>query len=64
MNLTLRLVGTGDGKSAIVLADQNDGWKDVRIELDTDDCDREFALAAIYEIIERVNRANSVVEQA
>lgn len=59
MNLTLRWKGkTGDGKAAFVVADQNDGWKDLRIELDTDDCDSDFARAAMQEIIDRVNRAN------
>lgn len=59
MNLTLRWHGkAGDGKAAFVVADQNDGWKDLRIELDTDDCDSDFARAAMQEIIDRVNRAN------
>lgn len=36
---------TGDHKAAFVVADNNDGWKDVRIEIDTDDCDSNHALA-------------------
>jgi hypothetical protein len=61
MNLTLRWDGkTGDGKAAFVVADQNDGWQDVRIELDTDDVDSEFARKAMQEIIDRVNAANVV----
>lgn len=65
MNLTLRWHGkAGDGKAAFVVADQNDGWKDLRIELDTDDCDSDFARAAMQEIIDRVNRANEVESKA
>lgn len=54
--LTLRWDGdTGDGKAAFVVADQNDGWKDLRIEVDTDDCDREHAKAMMQLVIDRVN---------
>ena len=46
---------TGDGKRAFVVAEQNDGWQDLRIEVDTDDCDSDFAKAAMQEVIDRVN---------
>lgn len=59
LNLTLRWDGeTGDGKAAFVVADQNDGWNDLRIELETDDVNSDFARAAMQEVIDRVNRAN------
>lgn len=59
MNLTLSWAGkSGDGKRAFVEAEQNDGWRDLRIEVDTDDCDGEYARAAMQEVITRVNAAN------
>ncbi len=59
MNLTLKWHSkSGDGKSARIVAEQNDGWQDVRLELDTDDVDSEFARQAMQEIIDRVNVAN------
>ena len=59
MDLTLKWDGElGDGKCAFVVADQNDGWYDLRIEVDLDDCDREHARAAMQEVIDRVNAAN------
>lgn len=36
---------TGDQKGTFVVSDKNDGWQDVRIEIDTDDCDSEHAQA-------------------
>jgi hypothetical protein len=36
---------TGDRKRTFLVADKNDGFRDVRIEIDTDDCDRNYALA-------------------
>jgi len=59
MDLKLKWDGnTGDGKRAFVVAESNDGWQDLRIEVDTDDCDSEFAKAAMQEVIDRVNAAN------
>jgi len=59
MKLTLKWDGeTGDGKRAFVIAEENDGWKDLRIEIDTDDCDGENAKAMMQEVIDRCNRAN------
>jgi hypothetical protein len=59
MNLTLKWEGgAGDGKCAYVVADQNDGWQDLRIEVDTDDCDSDFARQAMQTVIDRVNAAN------
>lgn len=56
--ITLRWDGdTGDGKSAFVVADQNDGWEDLRITVDTDDCDSDFARAAMHYVIDTVNAA-------
>jgi len=59
MKLTLKWAGkTGDGKRAYVVAEQNDGWNDLRIEIDTDDCDRLNAFRMMQEVIDRCNRAN------
>lgn len=59
MNLTLKWEGeSGDGKRAFVVADQNDGWRDLRIEVDTDDCDSDAARAIMQEVIDRCNQAN------
>lgn len=59
MKLTLRLEGySGDGKRAYVVAEENDGWKDLRIEVDTDDVDSEYAIEAMKEVIKRCNAAN------
>jgi hypothetical protein len=61
MNITLKWDGkTGDGKSAFIVAEQNDGWRDVRLELDTDDVDSDFARQAMQEIIDRVNAGNEI----
>ena len=61
-NLTLIWEGkSGDGKSAFVVADQNDGWEDLRIEVDTDDCDSEFARTAMQIVIDRVNAFPEIV---
>lgn len=65
MNLTLKWDGdTGDGKRAFVVAEQNDGWNDLRIEVDTDDCNSEFARRAMQTVIDRVNAANMEPPQA
>lgn len=59
MKLTLKWDGaTGDGKRAFVVAEENDGWKDLRIEVDTDDCDGEHAKKMMQEVIDRCNRSN------
>ena len=47
--------GARDGKRAYVEALQNDGWNDLRIEVDTDDCDSKHAKAAMQAVIDRVN---------
>lgn len=58
MNLTLKWAGnSGDGKRAFVVAEQNDGWQDLRIEVDTADCDGEHAKAMMQEVIDRCNAA-------
>lgn len=36
---------TGDYKRTFIVSDKNDGWRDVRIEIDTDDCDSDHAKA-------------------
>ena len=46
---------SGDGKRAYVVAEQNNGWQDLRIELDTDDVDSEYAKAMMQEVINRCN---------
>jgi hypothetical protein len=59
IKLTLEWTGkTGDGKRAFVGAKENDGWKDLRIEVDTDDCDGEHAKAMMDEVIRRCNSFN------
>jgi hypothetical protein len=59
VKITLKWDGVaGDGKRAFVVAEENDGWKDLRIEVDTDDCDGDHARAVMQEIIARVNRQN------
>lgn len=59
MKITLKWDGeSGDGKRAFVVAKENDGYQDVRIELDTDDCDKKHARKVMNEIIRRCNRAN------
>ncbi len=59
MNITLRWDHKwqpGD-KSVSVTSEQNDGWCDLRIEVDTDDCDREYACKAMQYVIDTVNAA-------
>jgi len=34
---------SGDGKRMFFVADNNDGWQDLRLELSTDDCDKNYA---------------------
>ncbi len=64
MKLTLKWDGvTGDGKRAFIIAEENDGWKDLRIEVDTDDCDSEHAKEMAQEVIDRCNRANTAYWQ-
>ena len=64
MNLTLKWEGkSGDGKRAYVVAEQNDGWCDLRIEVDTDDCDSKAARAMMQEVIDRCNQANVPVRR-
>jgi hypothetical protein len=59
MKITLKWAGdSGDGKRAFVVANENDGWKDLRIEVDTDDCDRKHAKEMMGEVIKRCNAAN------
>jgi hypothetical protein len=59
MKVTLKWDGrSGDGKCAFVVAEENDGWNDLRLELDTDDCNSTHAKAVMQEIIDRVNRQN------
>lgn len=56
VSLTLKWAGAaGDGKRALVEAEENDGWHDLRIEVDTDDCDSKFAKAAMQSVIDRTN---------
>ena len=59
MKITLEWGGeSGDGKIAFVVAKENDGWKDLRIEVDTDDCDGEYAKKMMQEVMDRCNSAN------
>jgi hypothetical protein len=59
MQITLKWEGkSSDGKRAFVIAEQNDGWKDLRIEVDTDDCDSKYAEKLMKEVIRRCNSMN------
>lgn len=59
MKITLKWDGdSADHKRAFVIAEENDGWKDLRIEVDTDDCDGEHAKKMMQEVIDRCNRSN------
>lgn len=61
IKLTLKWDGdSGDHKRAFVVAEENDGWKDLRIEVDTDDCDSQHAKAMMQEVIDRCNACNTV----
>ena len=46
-------------KTASVVAEQNDGWNDLRIWIDTDDCNQDFAVKAMQHVIDTVNAANT-----
>ena len=59
LKITLKWDGeTGDGKRAFVVAEENDGYKDLRIEVDTDDCDGKHAKKLMKEVMRRCNAAN------
>lgn len=59
MKITLKLEGkSSDGKRIFISAEENDGWEDVRIEIDSDDCDSKYAMKAAKEIIRRCNSFN------
>lgn len=59
LKLTLYWEGdSGDRKRAFVAARENNGWQDLRIEVDTDDCDRQHAKAQMSEVIARCNWFN------
>lgn len=47
--------GTGDGKRMFIVAENNDGWQDLRIEVDTDDVDSTYAKAAAQRVVDCVN---------
>jgi hypothetical protein len=56
LSVTLKWDGSaGDGKRSYVVAEENDGWQDLRIEVDTDDCDGDHAKRAMQAVIDRVN---------
>jgi len=51
---------SGDGKRMFLSADTNDGWMDLRIEIDTDDCDSEHAKKWAERIIDCVNACRGI----
>ena len=51
---------SGDGKRAFFVVDTNDGWCDLRIELDTDDCDSKFAKKWMQRIIDCVDACRGI----
>lgn len=56
-----KCLNSGDGKRSFVVAKENDGWKDLRIEVDTDDCDGEHAKSVMQVVINRCNSHDSLV---
>ncbi len=65
MQVTLKWDGdSGDGKRAFVVAKENDGWRDLRIEIDTDDCDPDHAKAMMQVVIDRCNRKPMTCSEA
>lgn len=46
---------TGDGKALFMGHESDDGWQDLRIEIDTDDCDGKYAKMMGDELIRRWN---------
>ena len=64
VNLTLKWDGeSGDGKGLFVVSEQNDGWRDLRIEVDADDCDSDAAREMMQEVIDRCNAANGAARE-
>jgi hypothetical protein len=47
---------SGDEKATFIGGDLDDGWKCIRIEIDTDDCDRKHAKAFKSALIELWNK--------
>lgn len=43
---------SGDRKATFLISEGEDNWKEIRIEIDTDDCDRQHALAFKKALIE------------
>lgn len=61
LNGKLKLDGeSGDGKRAFMVADTNDGYQDLRIEVDTDDCDSVFAKKWQKRVIQCVNACRGI----
>ena len=59
MKKKITLEWDGDnGKERFIVAKENDGWRDLRLTLDVDDCDSEYAVEMMQEVIDRCNRAN------
>lgn len=51
---------SGDHKRMFLVSDTNDGWCDLRIEIDTDDCDSKFAKLWAQRIMDCVNACHGV----
>jgi hypothetical protein len=63
VNLKLQTDGdTGDGKRMFIIGNNNDGWEDLRIEVDTDDVDSDYAKAAAKRVIECVNACAGIAD--
>lgn len=63
INGRLHIAGSSDdGKRLFIEADTNDGWQDLRIEVDTDDCDSKYAKAWADRLIQCVNSCCGVVD--
>ena len=46
---------SGDRKRTFLVCNKNDGWEDLRIEIDTDDCDYDYAKAWAKRIMDCIN---------
>lgn len=51
---------TGDGKAMFIVHSSNDGYYDLRIEIDTDDVNSRFAKRMARELVRRWNSAEKV----
>lgn len=58
--IIIESIQPGDGKRVLFIADTNNGWEDLKGEIDTDDCDSIFAKAWMNRIIKCVNACRGI----